>query len=86
MVSPALRHFALNWLWFDLREVPSIGTLFVFITACAQSRDEHWTGLGLDWIRTMRNFVDSVSDSECELLYKFWVRSGFGLSNSKRLE
>jgi len=27
-------------------------------TARVSDRDEHWTGLGLDWIRTMPNFVD----------------------------
>jgi len=33
-----------------------------------QVRDEHWTGLGLDWNRTMTNFVDSRLDPDCETL------------------
>jgi len=28
------------------------------IHAMAQARDEHWTGHGLDWIRTIANFVE----------------------------
>jgi len=28
-------------------------------------REEHWTGLGLDWIRTMINFVDLGLDRNC---------------------
>jgi len=42
-------------------------------------RDEHWTGLGLDWIRTMPNFVESGLDPDCKLLHKFRIRTGFGL-------
>jgi len=30
-------------------------------------RDEHWTGLGMDWIRTMTNFVDFGLDPDCEM-------------------
>jgi len=38
------------------------------------SRDEHWTGLGLDWIRTMTNFVEFGLDPDCKLLHKFRIR------------
>ena len=33
----------------------------------------------------MRNFVDSGLDPDCEVLDKFRIRNGFGLSKSKRL-
>jgi len=42
--------------------------------------DEHWSGLGLDWIRTMTNFVDFGLDPNCQLLHKFRIRTKFGLS------
>ena len=29
-------------------------------------RDEHWTGLGLDWIRTIANFVEFGLDPGCK--------------------
>jgi len=32
-----------------------------------QSRYEHWTGLGLDWIRTMTNFADAGLDPDINL-------------------
>jgi len=41
-------------------------------------RDEHWTGLGLDWIRTMTDFVGF--DLDCKLLQKFRITTGLGLS------
>jgi len=44
------------------------------------TRDEHWTGLGLDWIRNMMNFVDFVLDPDCKMLHIFWIRTEFGLS------
>jgi len=31
------------------------------------SRDELWTGLGLDWIRTTANFVEFGLDPDCRL-------------------
>jgi len=31
-------------------------------------RDEHWTGLGLDWIRSIAYFVEIVLDPECKSL------------------
>jgi len=43
-------------------------------------RDEHWTGLRLDWIRTITNFVDFGFDPDCNMLQKFRIRTGFGLS------
>jgi len=43
-------------------------------------RDEHWTGLGLDWIRTMMTFVEFGLDPDCKSLHKFRIRTGFGLS------
>jgi len=45
-----------------------------------QSRDEHWTGLDLDWILTITNFFDIGLDPDCEMVHKFRVRTGFGLS------
>jgi len=33
-----------------------------------QSRDEHGTGPGLDWIRTTANFVEIGLDQECKSL------------------
>jgi len=44
------------------------------------SRDEHWTGLGLDWIRTMTNFLEFELDPDCKMLHKFGIRTGFGLN------
>ena len=29
-------------------------------------RDEHWTGLGLDWIRTIANFIEFGLDPDCK--------------------
>jgi len=43
------------------------------------TRDEHWTGLALDWIRTMTTFVDFGLDPDCKMLHKFGIRTGFGL-------
>jgi len=37
-------------------------------------RDKHWTGLGLDWIRTIANFVEFRLDPNC----KFLQNSGSG--------
>jgi len=48
-------------------------------------RDEHWTGLGLDWIRTMMNFVEFGLDRNCKLLHKFRIRTGFVLNKWKRI-
>jgi len=48
-------------------------------------RDEHWTGLGLYWIQTMRNFDESGLEPDCKLLHKFRIRTGFGLSWWKKL-
>jgi len=44
-----------------------------------RSRDEHWTGIGLDWIRTKTNFVGFGLDPDCDFLHKFRIRTGFGL-------
>jgi len=32
------------------------------------SRDEQWAGLGLDWIRTIANFVAFGLDQDCKSL------------------
>ena len=37
-------------------------------------------GLDLDWIRTMMNFVDFGLDPDCNMLQKFRIGTGFGLS------
>ena len=50
------------------------------LLSVVQPRDEHWTGFGLDWIRTMTNFVDFELDPDCKMLHKFRTRIGFGLS------
>jgi len=42
-------------------------------------RDEHRTGLGLDWIGTLVNFVNFGLDSDCKMLHEFRIRTGFGL-------
>jgi len=44
------------------------------------SRDEHWTGFELDWIRAMTNFIDFGLDPVCKMLHKFKIRTGFGPS------
>jgi len=31
-------------------------------------KDEHWTGLGLEWMRTIANFVDIGLDPNCKSL------------------
>jgi len=56
-----------------------------FLLSVVQPRDEHWTGFGLDWIRTMTNFVDFELDPDCKMLHKFRTRIGFGLSYWKRI-
>jgi len=33
-----------------------------------RARDEHWTGFGLDWIRTIANFVEFGLDPDCKQL------------------
>jgi len=43
-------------------------------------RDEHWTGIVLDWILSMTNFEDSGLFPDCELLDEFRVSAGFGVS------
>ena len=50
------------------------------------SRGQHyWTGLGLGWIRTMPNFVESGLDPDCKLLYEFRIRTELGLSKCERI-
>ena len=44
------------------------------------ARDEDWTGLGSDLIRTMVTFVDFGLDPDCKMLHKFKIWTGFGLS------
>ena len=44
------------------------------------SRDEHWTGLGLDWIGTLTNFVEFGLYPDCEMLRKSRIRTGIGLT------
>jgi len=43
------------------------------------TRDEHWTGLGLDWIRATTNFVEFGLDPDCNSLQEIRIRTGFGL-------
>jgi len=38
------------------------------------TRDEHWTGLGLDWIRAMKNFAGFGLGPDCKLLRKYRIR------------
>jgi len=45
-----------------------------------QTRDEHWTGLGLDWIQTLTNFVEFGLDPGCKALDKSRIRTGYGLT------
>jgi len=40
------------------------------------SRDEQWTGLGLDWIRTTTNVVDFGSDPGCKMHQNYRSRTG----------
>ena len=49
------------------------------------SRDEHWTGLGLYWIRTLTNFIEFGVDPVCKVLDKSRIRTGFGLIYLKNL-
>jgi len=35
-------------------------------------RDEHWTGLGLDWVRTIANFFEFGLDPDCKSHQNFW--------------
>jgi len=49
------------------------------LCTCLHTRDEHWTGLGLDCIRTITNSVDFGLDPDCKMLQKFRIRTGFGL-------
>ena len=55
------------------------------LTPATSGTDEHWTGLGLDWIRAMTNFVDFGLDQDCKILHIFWMRTGFGLSYWTRI-
>ena len=67
-------HFPLPHPWFR----PTLQQRKVERSA-AWNRDEHWTGLGLDWIRTMTNFDEFGLDPACKLLQKFRIRANFGL-------
>jgi len=56
-------------------------TLFgLIVIIVVVDRDEHWTRLGLDWIRTMTNFVELGLGPDCKLLHKFRIRTAFGLN------
>jgi len=37
------------------------------------SRDEHWTGLGLDWIRATTNFVEIGLEPDSKFMKQFAV-------------
>jgi len=38
------------------------------------TRDEHWSGLGLDWIRAMKYFAGFGLGPDCKLLRKYRIR------------
>jgi len=50
-------------------------------------RDEHWTGLGLDWIRTIANFVEFRLDPDSKTLQNLGSGPGpdLGLVNGKEM-
>jgi len=37
-------------------------------------RDELWSGLGLDWIRIIANFVGFGLDPDCKFFQEFWIQ------------
>jgi len=44
-------------------------TVLPYCEFCQQrDADEHWTGLGLDWIRTIANFVELGLDQDFKSL------------------
>ena len=49
------------------------------------SRDEHWTGLGLDWIRTFANFVEFRLHSDCKTLLNLRSRADLDSVNGKEI-
>ena len=48
-----------------------------------RSRDEHLTGLGLDWIRTIANFVEFRLDPDCKSLRKLGTGPDLDWVNGK---
>jgi len=48
-------------------------------------RDEHWTGLGLDWIRTIANFVEFGLAPDCKTLQNLGYRPDLDLVNGKEM-
>jgi len=48
-----------------------------------RSRDEHWNGLELDWIRTIAIFVDVGLDPDCKSLQNLGTRHDLDRANVK---
>ena len=49
------------------------------------ARDEPWTGLGLDWIRNIANFVQFGLDTDCKTLQNFGSGPDLDLVNGKQM-
>jgi len=49
------------------------------------TRDEHWTGLGLDWIWNIANFVEFGLDPDCRTLQNLGSGPDLDLVNGKEM-
>jgi len=48
-------------------------------------KDEHWTGLGLDWIRPIANFVEFGLDPNCKSLQNLGSGADLVCVNGKEM-
>jgi len=75
---------------FGLKAVFGYPYPFANLLSCRisyrQTRDEHWTGLGLDWIRTIANFVKFGSDQDCKSLPNLGTRLDLDWVNAKEMQ
>jgi len=65
-----------GWTWTEFKKFRT-GFGLQNLTVCSSllaGRDEHWTGLGLDWIRTIGNFVKFVLYPACKYVQNLGTR------------
>jgi len=55
------------------------------LRSTTQTRHEHWTGLGLGWIRTIANFVEFGLDPGCKTLQNLGSRPDLDSVNGKEI-
>jgi len=54
-------------------------------TVSVGTRDENWTGLGVDWIRTIAHFVEFGLDLDCKILQNLGSGLDLDLDNGKEM-